>query len=314
VCSDGGGSIRLPASLCGVVGLKATFGRVSKHGTLGLVPSFGHFGPMAPSLVDTAVLYAALAGRDPRDPPTLLQPPVDDDGNGPGALARALQTTSLEGVKVGFDARWSASADPAIAGVVERLVRGLKDRGAVVVDVALPAALLEQVRLCHAVLAGSELRAFMAQQSMSLDEVSVAGRMGPLIAGALSPSTVRNARALRPELARRWAAALAHVDVLVTPSTATTAPAFHDDGLVDGELDTATLLKLSAFTQAANLVGYPALGQPAGFDRGLPFGVQVHGRNFDELTLFRVGAVLDDLVGDDARVPPRFAPPVPALR
>jgi Asp-tRNA(Asn)/Glu-tRNA(Gln) amidotransferase A subunit family amidase len=301
VGSDGGGSIRLPASLCGVVGLKPTFGRVSKYGTLGVVPSLGHFGPMAPSLVDTAVLYAAIAGRDAQDPATLLQPPVDGAG-----LVQALQARDLPGLRVGFDARWNAVADATIAATVERLVRGLGDRGAILVDVSLPRALHEQVRLCHAVIAGHELDTFLRRQGMALPELAPATRLAPLVARGVSSSTLRDAVALRPALLARWQQATADVDVLVTPSTATTAPLFRDDMLVTGEVDTATLLRLVAFTQAANLLGYPALGLPAGFSGSLPFGVQVHGRFFDEHTLFRVGAVLADLVGRDAAVPARF--------
>ena len=301
VGSDGGGSIRLPASLCGIVGLKPTFGRISKHGGLGVVPSLGHFGPMAPSLVDAAVLYAAIAGRDARDPPTLLQPPVD----GP-ALTAALQTTDLRGLKVGFDARWNAVADDAIAATIERLVRGLGERGATIIDVAIPAELHELVRLDHAVLAGAELSAFLRSQGMVVDEIAPATRMAPLLARGVTPQTLRNARALRPALLRRWQQATDAVDVLITPSTATTAPVLHEDGLVTGEVDTETLLRLIAFTQGANLIGYPALGLPAGFVGGLPFGVQVHGRFFDETTLFRVGAVLEDLVGDEGCRPARF--------
>ena len=301
VGSDGGGSIRLPASLCGIVGLKPTFGRISKHGTLGVVPSLGHFGPMAPSLVDAAVLYAAIAGRDARDPPTLLQPPVDGE-----ALVDALATRDLRGLKVGFDARWNAVADDAIAQTIERLVRGLGERGAAIRDVAIPAGMHEQVRLCHAVLAGAELSGFLRSQGMVVDEIAPATRMAPLLARGVTGQTLRNARALRPELLRRWQQATDGVDVLITPSTATTAPVLHDDGLVTGEVDTDTLLRLIAFTQAANLLGNPALGLPAGFAGGLPFGVQVHGRFFDEVTLFRVGAVLEDLVGDDGCRPARF--------
>ncbi|MBM4281190.1 MAG: amidase [Deltaproteobacteria bacterium] len=306
VGSDGGGSIRLPASLCGVVGLKPTFGRLSKHGTLGVVPSLGHFGPLAPSLVDTAVLYAALAGRDPRDPATLLQPPVDG-----AALAAVLGANDVAGLRVGFDARWTALADPPIAAAIERLVRGLADRGAVVVDVAVPPSLLHELRLCHAVLAGAELSDFLRRQGMVMDEIAPATRMAPLLARGVPAATVRDAGALRPALARRWAEAVAEVDVLVTPSTATTAPLLNPEALVTGEVDTALLLRLVAFTQGANLVGYPALGLPAGYADGLPFGVQVHGRFFDETTLFRVGAVLEELVGDDGCRPARFfgAPP-----
>jgi Asp-tRNA(Asn)/Glu-tRNA(Gln) amidotransferase A subunit family amidase len=301
VGSDGGGSIRLPASLCGIVGLKPTFGRISKHGTLGVVPSLGHFGPMAPSLVDTAVLYAAIAGRDPRDAATLLQPPVDD-----AALAAALSAKDLQGVTVGVDARWNAVADDAIAAAIERLVRGLSERGAIVKDIAIPAALHEQVRLCHAVLAGDELSAFLRNQGMVVDEIAPATRMAPLVSRGVTPSTLRNARALRPALLGQWQQATDAVDVVVTPSTATTAPVLRDDMLVTGEVDTTTLLRLIAFTQAANLLGYPALGLPAGFAGGLPFGVQVHGRFFDEVMLFRVGAVLEDLAGDDGCRPARF--------
>jgi Asp-tRNA(Asn)/Glu-tRNA(Gln) amidotransferase A subunit family amidase len=210
-------------------------------------------------------------------------------------------------VRVGYDARWSALADDAIAAAVERLVRGLAARGAVIVDVTLDPALHEQVRLCHAVVAGEELAAFLLRVGVSPGEVAAATRMAPLLAQGTSATTRRNARALRPALLSRWQAALAGIDVLVTPSTGTTAPLLRDDMLEHGELDTETLLRLTTFTQAANLFGYPALGLPAGFAGALPFGVQVHGRFFDEVMLFRVGAVLSDLAGDDGRRPARFS-------
>ena len=295
VGSDGGGSIRLPASLCGIVGLKPTFGRISKTGTLGIVPTFGHFGPMTPSVVDNAVLFAALAGRDPRDPPTLHQPPLNGD-----ALVAALQARDLRGVKIGVDRAWCTAADAPILARFEELLELLGQRGAVVVELDIPPAFHARAGACHAVLAGTEVSAFLHARGMPMHELAAATRLAPLLASGLPASLLDDARRLRQSLRAEWVQRTSDVDVVASPSTATVAPLLHDDLFAgpspDGEIDVTTLQALSRFTTHGNLFGHPGIGLPMGFVGALPFGLQLQGRDFDEIMLYRVAAVVEDLV------------------
>ena len=126
---DGGGSIRVPSAMCGVVGLKATYGRVSEHGAAPLTWSMGHVGPIGATALDVALGYALMAGPDPRDPVSLIQPGLDLAG---------LDDQGLRGLSLGVYWPWFRHAAAAVVERCERLLAAFQERGARVVEVTIP--------------------------------------------------------------------------------------------------------------------------------------------------------------------------------
>ena len=122
-------NIRIPAALCGVVGLKATYGRISSHGAAPLVWTVGHTGPIGATVSDVALAYAAMAGPDARDPKTQHQPPVHLDGWNRG---------DLEGVRLGIWDAWFCHADPDVVQSCENMLRTLQNAGATVKEIRVP--------------------------------------------------------------------------------------------------------------------------------------------------------------------------------
>jgi len=291
--ADGGGSIRMPASLSGIVGLKPTFGRISKVGSARISPSMGHLGPMAPSVVDTVVGFAAMTGRDARDADSMKQPPLNED-----ALVAALSSTDLRGLRLGVDRGWIASADAAIAARFWDVAAALEQRGAKLVDAGLTPAEHERFKISHAVCIADEVATFLKEHPTTFAELSDAGRIGFLVGRALSPQVRERAKRHRVAAARRFAQLFNDVDVLITPTTAKTAAEVKPDLFPHGELDIVHLQALIRFTSHGNLVGNPSMTVPIGFLDGLPLGLLVHGKDFDEATVIRVCAVAEDVARD----------------
>ena len=150
VGADGGGSIRIPAALCGVVGLKPTFARISEHGAAPLCWSVAHLGPIGAAVEDVTLAYAVMAGPDPAEPLTLQQPPVTIAG---------WDTPHLRGVRLGVYPEWFRHADPALVAANEKMLAELQRAGAEVKEVVVPE--LNAMRVAHAVTILSEMAACM---------------------------------------------------------------------------------------------------------------------------------------------------------
>jgi aspartyl-tRNA(Asn)/glutamyl-tRNA(Gln) amidotransferase subunit A len=272
--SDTGGSIRIPASLCGCVGLKPTFGRVGLSGAVPLSWSLDHAGPLARTVRDAAVVTVAIAGHDPGDPHSADRAMPDlraDIDRGPKGLRVGVPTDHV----------WD-KCDPAIAAAVRAAIDALAEAGAQVREIRWPRA-TEYAKAASAILQ-VEARAY--------HDGAFPGRTseyGPLIAARLASSrdvdAESYARAMRLLIAARAGAAdldLSGIDVLAMPTVPTRAWTIEEAKVV-GQPSEWTRI-----TRIFDLTGQPAISLPCGRDPdGLPVGLQLAGRLWDEATLLR---------------------------
>ena len=284
--ADAGGSIRIPAGLCGLVGLKPTSGRVSSVGAAPLAWSVDHYGPIAGSVRDAALGYALLAGVDPRDPATGRQPPVTLDG---------LEEPRLDGLRLGVFSPWFDDADPAVVGICRGLIGQLAARGARIVEVELPG--LAAAALAHLVLVAGEMTAAMAAHDREhRRDFGLDVRTNLALGRSLTASDYVKAQRVRTQIMATFRRALATVDAVLSPTTGMTAPAIRADVLPDGESDLTTLLALIRFAFPANLTGLPAITFPAGYAAALPVGMQAIGGPWSEHVLLHLARVAEPLV------------------
>ena len=279
------GSIRGPAAWCGTVGMKPTYGRVSRRGVFPLAWSLDHCGPLARSVEDAAIALQVMAGHDPQDPAS-ADVPIPDYCAGLGG--------GVAGLRVGVPHTLFAQ-DPALTSDardgIERALACLRGAGATVMDVALPDYAL--YRSCNRVIMAAEMYAIHRDGLRTrLPEYGEITARRFASGAAVGAADYLAAQRLRGVLARAVDAALDRCDVLVTAISLDTAPAFGPHGST-WPLQPATF----------NVSGHPAMSVPVGLARdGLPLAVQVAGRPFDEATVFRVGRALECLTGWD-RVP-----------
>lgn len=294
--SDTGGSIRIPASLCGITGLKPTYGRVSRAGVLPLAWSMDHVGPMTRSARDCALMLSAIAGYDPADPTTSVLP-VPDYG--------AALTGEVKGLRVGLlRAHFTDTAAPEVRAAVEGVAKQLEQGGAVVDEVNLTQVI--HVATASAAIVASEALAYHGpwMRSRAQDyqpDVRERLRLGAFVNGA---HYVR-AQQIRALVAREVDEALARRDVLLAPATPLVAPVLgeRETTLGDGPSDVrAALLRC---TRPFNFSGHPACAAPCGFTAaGLPIGAQIVGRPFDEATVLRVVDAYQRITDWHTRRPP----------
>jgi len=277
--ADGGGSIRIPASLCGVVGLKPTFGRISEHGAAPLCWSVAHLGPIAATARDAAAAYALMAGPDPADPQTARQPTVHLNG---------FERDNLQGVHLGIYRPWFEHADPQVVTQCKEAVRRLQAAGATVVEVEIPD--LELVRLAHLVIIATEMcAARMGDSAQTRAQYGYDVRLNFALAGDITAAEYIQARRLRARLCRQVEDVLDTVDAILTPTTGCTAPLIQPDALESGESNLPLLDKIMRFAPLPNLTGHPAVTFPVGYDdQRLPIGLQAIGRAWQEAQLLAI--------------------------
>lgn len=285
--ADGGGSIRIPAALCGVVGLKPTWGRVSEHGAFPLCWSVAHAGPIGATVDDVALGYVLMAGPDSNDPWTLQQPHVH---------LQDYYTDDLKGLKVGIYRPWLRDADAAVVAINDGAIKALEAQGATVHEIELPN--LDDQRIAHAITITSEMRAALAPHlTRHRQEFALDSRLNLAMARSFTAMDYVQAQRVRTQSIRSFLQALDQVDVIVTPTTAITAPKLRADALASGESDTLTMSRLMQFCTPANFNGLPALTVPAGYDpEGMPVGVQLMGRPWEEHLILRMGRVIEAAV------------------
>jgi Asp-tRNA(Asn)/Glu-tRNA(Gln) amidotransferase A subunit family amidase len=282
---DGGGSIRIPSALCGVFGIKPTWGRVSRHGDV-LSGTVGHLGPLASSTLDLARSLEIMCGLDPHDGQTSLAPPLVA-----GSLTRAL-ARGVRGLRIGVEAgEWSATA-PAIAEAGRAALRELEREGAVLVDVRLELARyaapigylaigLEALASCWEWLTHGA--AFNPDLAVSHAALSRATAIEAIQAQRLRTG-------LRLEVART----MEDVDVLALPATVTTAARVTDAEFDGGFIDPRAIDAMCRFNFLGNLTGLPAMSAPIGVDaQSMPIGLQLVGDAWDEATVLAVSAHLE---------------------
>ena len=293
--SDTGGSIRQPASLCGVVGLKPTYGRVSRYGLIAFASSLDQVGPLARTVADAAALSSAIDGHDPMDS-TSVDAPVPDYA--------ALLGKGVRGLRVGLPKEYFVDGmDPKVAEAVRAAVASLEAQGASVREVSLPHTphCLSVYYLLATAEASSNLARFdgvrygfraPAESLVTQYMRTRAQCFGPEVKRRIMLGTYalssgyydayyKRAQQVRTLIVRDFEAAFREVDVIATPTSPT--PAFRLGEKAD---DPLTMYLSDIFTISVNLAGVPAMSLPCGFDReGLPIGLQLIGRAFEEGTL-----------------------------
>lgn len=295
--TDTGGSIRIPASLCGIVGLKPTYGRVSRAGVVPLAWSLDHIGPMTRTVTDAALMLQALAGRDPTDPSTAALPVPD--------YRRDLERDP-RGLRVGVVRDlFFERLDSEVRTAVKAAAQALADLGVHVEEVRLP-------RIHHA---GPATFAIITAESMAYHEPYLKTRPSEygadVRARLLTGQFVLATQYLKAQRARQVLRAevdgvLRHVDALLIPTTPIPAPRVDErEVAVDGVTDDVRGW-LTRCTRPINLTGHPALSVPCGLTTsGLPIGLQLVGRSFDEATLLRLGRAYEAVSPFRDRWPPQ---------
>jgi aspartyl-tRNA(Asn)/glutamyl-tRNA(Gln) amidotransferase subunit A len=293
--SDTGGSIRMPAHFCGITGLKTTVGLISRAGAMPLSQSLDTVGPLARSAEDCALLTGLMAGADPADP-TCIAVDVPD-------YMTAINEP-LNGLTIGVPRTFYVDdLDADTARILDETVATLKQEGAKIVSVELP----DQRQLtaaCQLVLA-CEAAAFHKRWLIERPQ-----DYGPQVLmrlqNGLAISGVSYLEVLRwrgPALAA-YLAATAGADMLLAPVAPVAAPTIAESDVGNSPDAEAVIQRLTRFTRPVNYLGLPSLAMPAGFTRnGLPVGMQLIGRPFDELTLLRAGAAFQRATDFHARVP-----------
>jgi Asp-tRNA(Asn)/Glu-tRNA(Gln) amidotransferase A subunit family amidase len=294
--ADGGGSIRIPASLCGVVGLKPTYGRISEVGAAPLCWSVAHLGPLAASVTDAALVYAAVAGPDPLDTNSRVQPPVTLAG---------WNRPDLRGLRLGIYKDWFEHAAPEVISTCRALLEELHHAGADICTITIPE--LDEMRIAHVITILSEMAVCMSNYREQRKQHSASTRMSLAMGDAFTATDYLWAQRMRTRAMAHFAAAFQQVDAIITPSTALAAQPIPAGGLSDGWSDLSTDTELMRYAFPANFTGNPAISFPAGYDsRGLPISLQAIGRHWEEHLLLRVAFNAERIV--QRRLPPRYYP------
>jgi Asp-tRNA(Asn)/Glu-tRNA(Gln) amidotransferase A subunit family amidase len=284
--ADGGGSIRIPSSLCGLVGLMSTFGRVSEFGAAPLCWSVGHLGPIGVSVEDVALVYAAIAGPDPLDPNTLHQPPV---------RMERWNDPDLSGLKLGLYKEWFDHSTPGVRQVCYAALEKLARAGAEIVEIEV--AELDEMRIAHVVSILGEMAASMANYPQNAKDFGASVRLTLTLGKVFTSMDYMIAQRMRTRAMHIFSHVLTDVDAIITPATAMTAPLIPQAGVPGGWSDLSADTEMMRYVFPGNLVGLPAISFPAGYDeQGLPVGMQAMGRPWQEQVLLRIATAAEGVV------------------
>jgi aspartyl-tRNA(Asn)/glutamyl-tRNA(Gln) amidotransferase subunit A len=280
--SDTGASIRAPASFCGTVGLKPTYGRVSRAGALPLSWSLDHAGPLARSVADCALMLQAIAGFDPRDAATSAEP-VPDFSAG---LAHGVQ-----GLRVGLPREYFFEIiEPEVERLVDEAIATLERLGAQVQEVSLPH--VRHAQVAGNVIMSSEAAAWHASWLRERPHDYGTDVLARIRGGLLVHATeYLHSQQMRALIQQDFSGAFEQVDVVVAPTVPLVAPPIGRTFEPGGPLNVAPRSIANRTTVPCNLTGMPAISVPCGFaDGGLPVGLQIMGPAFSEALVLRVAA------------------------
>ena len=314
--SDTGGSVKQPASLCGIVGLRPTYGTVSRYGIVAFASSLDQIGPMTKTVRDCALLYRIVAGRDPCDSTTVELPqPVE-----------VPERDDLKGVRVGIprELNEAEGIEPGVKEQVDRTIELCRELGAEVGETSLPRS-VEYGLACYYLVAPAEASSNLARYDGVRYGLRVAGDDGVramyertrdagfgdepkrrIMLGTYALSSgyyeayYGQAQKVRTVIADEHAAAFENFDVLVSPTSPTVA--FR---LGEKTANPLAMYLSDVLTIPSNMAGLPGLSIPCGLSDGLPVGFQLVGPQFSENTLFHVGHALEQAIGFDV-VPGRL--------
>jgi aspartyl-tRNA(Asn)/glutamyl-tRNA(Gln) amidotransferase subunit A len=293
--SDTGGSIRMPAHFCGVTGLKTTYGRISRAGAMPLSQSLDTVGPLARTAEDCALLLGLMAGADPHDPTAAAEPVPD---------YVAATRESITGLTIGVpSAFYVDDLDPEVERILDETIAVLKREGANIVQVELPdqRQLAAAAQLVVAVEATAFHKRWLIERPQDYGpQVLMRLQNGLAIPGV---SYLEAMRWRGPALAA-YLAAVAGTDAVIVPGAPVPAPTLAESDVGNGPDAEAVIQRLTRFTRPVNYLGVPSLAIPSGFTKnGLPVGMQLIGRSFDEAMLLRIGAAFQRATDFHERVP-----------
>ncbi len=302
--SDTGGSIRFPSAQCGLVGLKPTWGRVSRYGVLELAGSLDHIGPMTRTVADAAIMFEAISGHDPNDP-TSLADPVET------VLDRLA--TGVSGLRLGVDTRYVfVGVDPAVTGVVMAAADVLRGLGVSLVDVAVPDAPLgDWSTICSYEAA----RAHSATYPDRADEYGAYFGQFLENGSAVTDEAYAEALSRRDAFSAQFEGMLQTVDAMICPTVNTPIPLL--DGMGYDSMEafgqavaeiaqrfTPPLGSFTQFTVPADFAGTPTISLPCGFSStGAPYSLQLVGRALSEGTLCRIAHAYEQATNWHTRHP-----------
>ncbi|XP_074311630.1 fatty acid amide hydrolase-like [Silene latifolia] len=294
---DGGGSVRMPAALCGVVGLKPTFGRIPHDGVVPLNRTLGMVGILAGSMEDALITYAAIGGESASDSSTVLLPEVK---------LPMLKSKEISGdIKMAKYGKWFNDCHTDIQLCCINALDKLQKRyGWETVEVTVPD--IESMRMAHFVTMGSECSASLDHILQKLDnsQIGYDTRVALSIYKSFGGVEYVKAQQIRSRQMHFFNKIFSKADVIVTPTTAVTAIPIQEDALKTGELDYVTGAGLVRYQIAGNFLGLPAVTLPIGYDKdGLPIGLQFIGRPWSEATLLHIAFALQDVCMSDYRKP-----------
>jgi amidase len=301
VGTDTGGSIRMPSSANGVVGLKPTYGRVSRYGVMAMAPSLDHVGPMAREVADAAILFDAMAGHDARDATSLDAPPAN--------AAKTL-SAGVRGLRIGVDRDYALKGIGAgEARAFEAALTVLEEQGARTVDVRMPD--VSDVASIWMAICGAEMAAAHSD-TYPARAAEYGSYLREFLAGGASvtPEQFSAAQRRRAALSAELDALLATVDVIASPATDGPAwPVTH--ALQTGSMGayhrawSAAQPRCAEFTMPMDLAGIPAICVPCGFSADvLPYSIQFTGRRLSEAMLCRVAYAYEQATDWRKRHPP----------
>src|SRR5690606_964717 len=308
-----GGSIRQPAGFCGVVGVKPTYGRVSRYGLLAFASSLDQIGPFARSVADAAVLLEAISGRDPNDS-TSVDLPVP-------SYVDALEQ-DIRGMRIGIAREYQIEGvDPEVERVVQSAIAELERLGAELVEVSLPHT--SYALATYYIIAPAEASANLArydgvkyglsiqEDTLLEDYLQTRGQgFGPEVKRRIMLGTYAlssghydayyvKAQKVRTLIKHDFDEAFEKVDVIAGPTSPTVA-----FGIGERVDDPIQMYLADIFTIPANMAGIPGVAVPCGFAHGMPVSLQLLGRAFDEATVLRVAHAYEQAAGWSERRPP----------
>lgn len=316
--SDTGGSIRQPAACCGVVGMKPTYGRVSRYGLIAFASSLDQIGPLAGSVRDAAVLLGAVSGHDPRDSTSADEPAPD--------CAEGLEA-GVKGLKIGIPREYFVEGmDPEVEAAVREAMAAFEDMGAELLDISLPHT--EYALPVYYILAPAEASSNLARydgarfgvreegdspygalfgmyaasrESGFGEEVKRRVMLGTYaLSSGYYDAYYEKAQRVRTLIRRDFQAAFETVDVALSATAPT--PAFEIGERLD---DPLSMYLSDVLTIPCNLAGLPGISQPCGFtSAGLPIGLQLVGRPFGERTILRAAAAFERATAHHEARPP----------
>jgi aspartyl-tRNA(Asn)/glutamyl-tRNA(Gln) amidotransferase subunit A len=312
--SDTGGSIKQPSALCGNVGLRPTYGTVSRYGVVAFASSLDQVGPVTKTVRDNALLYGIISGRDERDSTTVDVPPVE-----------LPQAEDLKGLRVGVprELNEAEGIDPGVAEVVRRAIDLCTELGADVGECELPRS-VEYGLACYYLIAPAEASSNLARYDGVRyglrvpaenyyemvartrdagfgDEPKRRIMLGTYaLSAGYYDAYYGQAQKVRTVIAREFDSAFERFDVLVSPTSPTVA-----FKLGEKAADPLAMYLADVLTIPPNMAGLPGLSIPCGLSEGLPVGLQLIGPQFAENTLFRAGHALEAAIGFDT-VPERL--------